>query len=250
MKQPKVLGYIPLFYGAEYLGACIKSMEPFVDKLIIVYVDRPSQGHGTSVPCPENEEQLKQIAVEAITDIDKLEWHSCGTFDNEGAHRNYIFQFANGYDLVFTLDADEVAEPADVPGALMEAFNSNDRFHGIDGFINFWRSFDYVCLDGFRPYRITNLRATGGNNINLKMRIYHFGTCQNIETIKFKWNVSGHKNELKPNWISNVYEKWTPENIFGDLHPVSVGLWNAAAFDKYTLPEFLKQHPNFNKRLV
>lgn len=250
MQKPKVLGYIPLFYGAEYLAATIKSMEPFVDKLIVVYVDRPSQGHGTSIQCPEDEKMLQKIAFDTIQNEKKIEWHSCGTFGNEGAHRDYILQYSKGFDLVFTLDADEVAEPSDVQQAFNEAMASQDRYHGIDGFINFWRSFNHVCLDGFRPIRIINLHRTSGTNINLKMRIYHFGTAQSINTIRFKWEVSGHKNELKRDWISNVYIRWTPENNFGDLHPVSVGLWNTVPFDRYTLPKFMIDHPNFNKTLI
>lgn len=251
----KILGYIPLMYGAEYLEACIKSMLPFVDKLIIVYVDRPSQGHNTNIPCPESRELLHGIAVKAVTEMEangKFEWHDAGPFHCENAHRNYILQYSEGYDLIFTLDADEVCEPKDMPQAIENAFKSKARHIGVANFVNFWRSFSWACYDGFIPYRFVNLRnAKGQDQTNL--RIYHFSTAQNIKTIEFKWNVSGHKNELRPDWF-HIYKNWTPENNINKvpkgLHPVAYDIWEAAPFDKETLPEVLKQHPNFNKELI
>lgn len=250
----KVLGYIPLFYGKEYLEACIKSMLPFVDKLIIVYVNKASQGHATNVPCPETRDELLQIAVKAATDMDalgKFQWHDCGTFQNESEHRNYILQFSEGYDLIFTLDADEICEPKDVEQAIENAYKSDKRHIGVAGFVNFWRSFNYACYDSFIPYRFVNLRNKAGTD-QTNLRIYHFSTCQNIETIRFKWNVSGHKTELIPGWIDNVYANWYPELAPTNegLHPVALGLWQATRFDKETLPEVLKEHVNFNKELL
>lgn len=241
----RVIGYIPLYYGAEYLDACIKSMAPYVEKIIIVYTDKPSQGHATKIECPETEEQLKAIALSAS---DKVEWHK-GNFGFEAQHRDYILKHSEGYDLVFTLDADEIVEPNDIEHALKLAYESDKRHIGFAGFINFWRSFNHACYDGFIPYRIVNLRNGGGTG-QVDCRVYHFSTAQSIETVRFKWNVSGHKDELRKGWIDNIYLGWTPENNLQDLHPVALGLWNAVPFDKNTLPEVLKQHPNFNKELI
>lgn len=241
----RVIGYIPLFYGAEYLEACIKSMQNHVEKIIIVYTDKPSQGHATTIECPESEELLKSIAFKSS---DKIEWHK-SNFGSEAEHRNYILKFSDGYDLVFTLDADEIVDQEDIPNALKLAYESDKRHIGFAGFINFWRSFDYACYDGFIPYRIVNLRNHGGTG-QVDCRVYHFSTAQNIETIRFKWNVSGHKDELRKNWIDDIYLKWTPENQFNDLHPVAFGLWNATKFNKELLPEILKLHPNFNKETI
>lgn len=236
----RVIGYIPLMYGKEYLEACIKSMEKHVEKIIVVYTDQPSQGHATHIPCPENEQELKDIAFKAS---DKVEWHK-GLFAFEAQHREYILKHCTGYDLVFTLDADEVVEDKDIQNALKLAYESDKRHIGISGFINFWRSFNYACYDGFIPYRIINLRNSGGTG-QVDCRIYHFSTAQDINTIRFKWNISGHKDELKKGWIDNVYLKWTPENNFPDLHPVSIGLWNATPFDKENITRGFKTTRKF-----
>lgn len=259
MSKPKILGYIPLFYGKEYLHACITSMLPWVDKLIIVYVDKGSQGHATNVPCPETKEELQAI----VTNIgsDKIEWHNCINekhptepyFANESEHRNYIHKFSKGYDMIFTLDADEVVEAEDMPAAIEHVMRSTKRHISINGFINFWRSFDYACLDGFRPFRFINLHnASGATDESdlCKLRIYHFSTCQDIRTIRFKWNVSGHASELRPGWIDQVYLGWREDMIDEprqNLHPVAHDIWNAIRFDKTKLPEVLREHPNYNK---
>lgn len=247
--KPKVLAYIPLFYGAEYLEACIRSMHPFVEKIIIVYTPVGSQGHDTSIPCPETRDELYAIAMCVNDELGKIEWHDTNGFANENAHRRYILQHAEGYDLVFTLDADEIVEPQDIELAFQMAYESQARHIRLEGFINFWRSFNHVCLDGFLPFRIVNLRNRDGND-TVKCRVYHFSTCQAEKTVRFKWLVSGHKNELRSGWIDHVYLAWTPENNFGNLHPVALDLWNAAPFDKNLLPDVLKQHPNFEKSIV
>lgn len=241
----RVIGYIPLMYGAEYLDACIKSMENHVERILIVYTSKPSQGHATHLQCHESEEQLKQIA---FASSNKVEWHT-GIFGSESEHRNYVLKYSEGYDLVFTLDADEVVEEKDIEHALLLAYQSDKRHIGISGFINFWRSFSFACYDSFIPYRIVNLKNSGGTG-QVDCRIYHFSTAQKIDTIRFKWNVSGHKDELKKGWIDNVYLGWSPENNYPDLHPVSIGLWNATPFDKETLPDILKNHANFNKIII
>lgn len=241
----RVIAYIPLYYGKEYLTEAIKSIEPFVEKILVVYTPQPSQGHGTNIPCPESEIELREISEKASL---KVEWHR-GIFGYEAQHREYILSHCDGYDLILTVDADEVIEPKDVPSALEKAFNSDKRYIGVSGFINFWRSFNYACYDGFLPHRITNLRNKDGQD-TVNCRIYHFSCAQSEEIIRFKWNVSGHKNEIRPNWIDEVWKKWTPDNNFGDLHPVARGLWNAVPFDKTQLPNILKQHPNYDKYLI
>lgn len=244
----RVLGYIPLFYGAEYLEASIKSIEKHVEKIIILYTDKPSQGHDTKIKCPETETELRAIAEAAS---DKVVWHS-KRYGNEGEHRAEILRHAEGYDLVFTLDADEIVDEVGLPHALKLAYESDKRHIGIAGFINFWRSFSWACYDGFIPYRIINLRNPSGQG-QVDLKIYHFSTAQNIETIKFKWNVSGHKDELRREWF-DIYKNWTPENnhipVERGLHPVSFNLWLATPFDKTTLPDVLKNHPNYDKHLI
>ena len=115
--MPKTLAYYPILYGAEYLHASIKSIEPFVDRIIILYTDTPSYGFHSSTPCPESEAQLKEIAFNASP---KVEWRQIKA-NWEGQHRDIIFQFTDGFDLLLAVDADEVWHQEDLKRCLEEA---------------------------------------------------------------------------------------------------------------------------------
>lgn len=233
----KVLGYIALHYGAEYLQASIESYNNLVDKIIILYAEKPSYGHDGGIQCPETEQQLKDIVFSAT---DKAEWVKVEP-RNEGEHRSNIWKYADGYDLILTADSDEVFKPDELEQAVKYCIDNPYTRYGVDGFINFWKSFNLVCLDGFRPVRFYKHGQVSQSEV--KCTVYHFGYAQKVETLKYKFSCHGHKPELRENWIDEVYLK----DGLTDLHPVSLGLWNAVPFDKNTLPEFLKSHPNFNK---
>jgi len=240
--KPKVIGYIPLMYGKEYLDACIRSMAPFVEVIHIFYVSEPSQGHAASVPCPESEQELHDIAIAAS---DKVVWHKCA-FGTEGEHRAEIYKYSEGYDLVLSLDADEVLDPEFAEAALLDAFNGDRRYYGSSSFVNFWRSFNEVCYDGFLPVRVINLHNDSPYTGALALPIYHFSCAQSETIIRYKWEVSGHKDELRPGWVDNI--------LYGtskiDVHPVSLGLWNVSPFNRHSLPDILQFHPNFNKESI
>ena len=61
----KVLGFIPLHYGKEYLEVAIKAVDPCIDQLLILYTSKPSYGSRSAIVCPETEEELKEIVFKA-----------------------------------------------------------------------------------------------------------------------------------------------------------------------------------------
>lgn len=232
-------------YGKEYLKEAIQSLAPWVEKIYIFYTASPSFGHGTEIPCPESESELKDIALAASK---KVIWYPVAP-GNEGAHRGLILQHVAGYDGILTIDSDEVLDQADMPNALDLCFKTDKRYIGFGGYINFWKSFNYACYDGFTPIRFINLHNTGGAGV-VPVRVYHFSTAQRDEIMRYKLLVHGHKDEIRPRWYEDIYCKWSPENNFGDLHLAALGLWNATPFDKTTLPESLKAHENYNKEVI
>jgi glycosyltransferase involved in cell wall biosynthesis len=238
----RVLAYYPLHYGLEYLEASIKSIHPFVDKIIILYAKEPSFGHHTDIPCPESEWILKSIAEVASH---KVEWIDIsGT--SEGEHRNIIFQHTKDYDLLLAVDADEVWNPSSLVDVLMKAYSGTAHRYNIAGFLNFWKSFNHVCTDGFTPARIYNLNNHDGEGI-LEGLVYHFGYAQALHTIEYKIRVHGHR-DIREGWLE-MYKTWTPEVQY--LHPASNDIWvTAEPFDKSKLPAILKEHPNFNKETI
>lgn len=245
MTADKVIAYCPLHYGREYLVEAIQSVAPFVDKIIIFYTTKPSYGFGTDVVCPDSEVELREIVLAAS---DKVWWIS-GYWGNEGAHRNAIFNFTKGYDIVLTFDADEVFDQEDLPKSLDFVANGKERYYGVNGYVNFWKTFDWEVKDFFRPIRFINLNNEKGET-QVDQRIYHFTCCQRDEIMNYKYLVHGHANELKKNWLNQKYYAWTPDNKVQFLHPTSDSIWgDAIMYDKSTLPEALILHPNFNKTI-
>lgn len=236
---------MPLHYGASYLREALLSVEPFVDKIIILYTEKPSYGFGTEVPCPESEEELKEIALQ----VPKVEWHKISP-GNEGEHRGYIFKLAEGYDGILAVDADEIFDPIDLPIAIKLAQESDKRYFGFGGYINFWKSFNYACYDGFTPIRYTNINNKEGQEV-VPCKVYHFSTAQSLEIMKYKLLIHGHRNEFRDNWFEDIYMKWVPGmEIEEGLHLVAKNLWLATPYDKNLLPEILHLHSNYNKDII
>ena len=237
----KILGYCILLYGREYLDVTIQSVLPFCDKIIILYTPHPSQGYRTDEVCPETKEELKAICDK----YDKIEWKDTDCWD-EGTHTGEIYKYSEGYDVLLRFDADEVFEPKDLVQALKTIEETPYEEYGIDGFHHFWKSFNNVITDGFRPVRF--IKPAGEGRTDIKCRIYHFGYAQNIETIRYKMTVSGHKSEWRTEWW-DTYLNWGISSRF--LHPTSIGVWEKAEpFNRFDLPEILHLHPNFNKLVI
>lgn len=242
----KILCYIPLHYGKEYLFEAIKSINSHVDQILILYTEKPSFGHSTDLICPDSEKELHKIASSAS---DKLVWKKI-KIGNEGDHRNLAIDYAikHGFDLLLAVDADEIWDEDALSRCLNLAFHSTERYFQIKGFINFYRSFNTICLDGFEPIRITNINNSNKLYKMLEGRIYHFSYAQSVDIIKYKWTCHGHQNELRPNWLNEKFINFIPG--MQDLHPVVIGLWNPIPFDRGTLPLILKSHSNFNKDII
>lgn len=219
----KVIAEVILHYGKEYLEYALKSLEPFVDKVVILYSKYPSQGFSSPTAVnPDTREELFAIAKQ----FPKTEWVDCQPMRSEGEHRNRIYDYVKDYDVCMLCDADEVYEPSDLGRALHEVYEGNKRYYNVDGFIHFWKTKEWCCTDSFRPTRFIRLAATDNSYGELKCRIYHFSCAQDIKTIQYKWTVSGHHDELRKDWFQ-IFNDWSPDNQIKDVHPTSFGVWPA-----------------------
>lgn len=244
MSKISITGYMSLMYGKEYLEASLLSVKDHIDKFVILYTPVGSQGHKTNLPNPDSEEEMRQIAQDVMGE--KLIW-SNKKYEYEAQHRDDALNYVGNSDILLGLDADEVFEPSDIDNALKTVFDGKDRWYGVEGFLNFWKSFENVLVDQFRPIRFINLKNTRGQG-EVHQTIYHFSCAQRAEIIKFKWELSGHKSELFPDW-QDKYFNWTPETEW--LHPASHQIWHKpTSFNKELLPDILRQHRNFNLLLI
>ncbi len=244
----RTIGYMPLLYGLHYLKVSLLSVINHVEKMVILYTDKPSYGFGTTMTNPDTEEELYAIAKEVCGD--KLIWHKA-TSGNEGAHRGEIYQYTEGYSLVLAVDSDEVYKEDELEKALIEASNSDKRYLGIAGYKNFFRSFSHYCEDSYRPIRITNLNNESGEGV-VNCTIWHFSTAQTVDITRFKLDIHGHKNEIIPNWFEEKFLAWNPYDPEKqkDLHLVAHGIWNSQVYDKSQMPSYLKEHPFFNLEII
>ena len=248
----KTIAYIPLHYGAEYLHYSIKSINDFVDKILIFYTEQPSYGHGTTAKCPDNELQLKSIAEGASN---KIEWIK-GRWGSEGQHRSEIFSRCKGYNLILTIDSDEVWDDRVLGETIENVMRSKATQFGVNGFRHFWRSFDTELIDWFRPIRFYKPAFVRNNMYEeIKSQIYHFGYCQSEAIMRYKWTCHGHQDELKSGYLDNVFYKWTQIGTGWNLHPSSNDVWKdngdlVRHFDKESMPNLLKGHPYFNQILI
>ena len=252
MGKYKVLGHMVLFYGREYLKESLLSIKDHVDLMHIAYTRTPSQGFTTELPCPDSANDMREIALEVLGG--KLVWENYEGFHMEASHRNTRYKYADSFSHILIIDADEVLKEDTVDGALEFAYENKQRYYGVNGFINFWRSFSWCCRDEFRPIRIEKVNSNNQDqNLNCEMGVYHFSLCQNSEIIEFKFKIFGHRDELRENYLRDIYYAWTPEkkDEILLLHPTTTGIWGKAEpFDKTTLPSYLKKHPNYKKELV
>lgn len=249
----RILGFVPIHYGVEYLPLCLSVLNEFCDMVYVSYTSEPSHGSqaiagGKKVTCPDTKEQIRAISQDVLGN--KLIWEEFKSFACESHHRNTVFKHSAGYDVVVSADSDEVFDKDTFMDGVKMAFESPHRYNGTMNFINFWRSFNYIVKDGFSPIRFTNLHRSGGVGHGLPAKIYHFGTCQRRDIMEYKYLCHGHKSELRSDWLSQVYYKWTEDNQIENLHPVANGIWKAEKIDKDLLPEYIKAHPNFLKELV
>lgn len=243
----RVLGYVMLHYGSDYLEYALESLCTVCEKVIILYSLVPTHNGKLEIANYDSMETLKAIADR----FPQVEWINVYGARNEGEHRSRIWERSGGFDVLVNSDYDEVWEPEDLKRAVEEVYHSPYRAHGIDGFKHFWRSFDNYFDDGFRPVRLWHLREKNTQKQpEIKATVYHFGYAIKKRKMEYKMSIHGHRAEWRQDW----YEKWlnwTPEERTGHFHPTSFQIWNELKhFDKEKLPEFMRKHPYFNKEII
>ena len=239
----RVIGYSALHYGKDFFRESLLSVIDLVDEFVVLYVSNPSYGYSSKVVCPEHEGELRKIAEEVCGE--KLKWIK-KNYSSEGQHRAEIYNYTKGYDLLLSVDSDEVFDTEQLKNGLDIAFKGVHRNYGINGYVNLWRSFNHACSDGFLPIRVINLHNQHKKMSSLDVTIWHFSCCQSDTIMNYKYEIHGHKSELRYNWLNDFY--YSDRMI--DLHPVAIDLWNAVKYDKEQMPSYLKEHRYFNKERV
>lgn len=240
----KTIAYSCLLYGACYLEAAIRSIINDVDEYFVLYTSVGSHGYRTNSPSPDSEDTLHQIAEYAAGS--KLRWVS-GQWNTEGEQRDYIQHLVPNADVVIPLDYDEVWEEGLFERAIEAVSERPDIRRWRVPFRHYYRSF-YWCIlhDPAYPHRVYNMRAADGEaTLDTTLAVNHFGYAIPPALMRWKWEVHGHKAELRRDvdYFADVYEA----NRRTDCHPCGSIYWNAEwiqPFMKpYYLPDYMQDHP-------
>ncbi|HSZ58539.1 MAG TPA: hypothetical protein VK797_22925 [Tepidisphaeraceae bacterium] len=248
-----VAGFFPLHYGKAYLREAVEALAPCVDRIVVVYAPRPSYGQAGDLPNPDSEEELRACFDPPYCSAGQLDWHR-GDFPHEGLHRQAGYDLCReaGADLVVQCDGDEVWDTEALARAIARALESPAAIFPIRGpsWIHFWRSFAWCCRDVWTPTRLLrpDRCGPGAPQEILDGRIYHFGYAVPEALMRYKWSCHGHKSELRPGWIEDIFCKW-PERK-KDVHPCVYDWWNVEPFAKDTLPDSLKRHPWYELEVI
>lgn len=225
-----IYGFTPLHYGSDFLKQSLESVKDVVDKYVIAYTKNPSYGFYSQIKCPDTEDELWQIANDVLGN--KLEWLSFNSFHHEGQHRDVIYRYAKDDDIVIATDADEIWK--DPQGAIEEALKHDVFAFRINGFVNFWKSLDYIVRDGFQPIRIYRPKFSRNTATTINATIYHLGYMISPEAMRYKLQIHGHRNDIdqvhgSPDKYFEKWDSWTKPNCgVNILHPASRDVWKDA----------------------
>lgn len=239
----KVVGFVALHYGKDYLGYAIRSVIDAIDELHIAYTPIGSHGYRTITPCPETRDELYAIASDAAGS--KLHWHE-GEWVFEGQQRDSIFQYAPDADVILVVDADEVWSETLAQSVIESyAYDSNLHYSRLRlSMVHYWRSF-YRCIvhDPAFPERVIFPKVNGKTiTVSTPRVIHHMGYAQRPEIIQYKQLTHGHRGEWRQdiNWFQDRFLA----NAQVDCHPVGSDWWSPEDVDPFALglPEFMREH--------
>jgi hypothetical protein len=244
----KVLAYIPLLYGKDYIEYAIRSVYSEIDAILILYTSKPSHGSGTSMTCPDTKEELINICADADPD-NKIIW-SEGNWNLENQQRNEAHYYAkkHGYDILVAVDTDEIWE-THMLRELIQLTYERKASKCLVWMRHLWRSFNYICDDPMRQERIYYL---GDDKTDLiyaphpTNQVWHFGYAREFNQVAYKISIHGHSAEWlipKERWFREKYCAWPPVQ---DVHPVCKDTWNPKPFERLELPVMMREHPYYN----
>jgi len=239
-----------LHYGTDYLSYALRGVYDSVDKCHVFYTSTPSHGHTTNAPIPETRDRLL-VAAFAYDPDKKVIWYDMSNVTHEGQQRDTALETVKnaGADIVLVLDYDEIWHNDTLNMFLKHAEESFVRDYLVN-MTHLWRSFNHAIYDEGWPVRIINLKYNDGVSYipSTWGHVYHFGYAIRDKIMRYKWEIHGHKNQLRPEWLDSVWSTAEPDNCHptNGRNEVGKAFWTAKPFDKMTLPLFMRSHPFYD----
>jgi hypothetical protein len=241
----KVHSYTIIHYGKDYISYALQSVYNLVDQLHIIYTPHPSHGTQTNISPIETKEEIQNAIVSVYDPAHKIKFYEMSGIYDEGQQRNRALAhcLSAGAEMVLVLDYDEIWHESTLKASLDHVWELDTCRNWLINFTHLWKSFNYVCYDELWPVRIIDLRHKNGTGYLPKTfgETYHFGYAISDKVMQYKWEIHGHKAEMRQNWLNDKWSKWPPAD---DCHPTNEkGFWNPVEFDRAELPNFMAIHP-------
>lgn len=241
----KIVAFSRVHYGSDYLWYVIQSALPFVDKFVVLYTPVPTFGNSTAMPNTDTRATLRTIAAHDAGD--KLDWQ-----EGQPQRPETVWSLYPDVDVILELDADEIIQPT-LFEHIINGYQKGLLPHASYRlpFYHHWRTFGYVCEDASWPQRIYLPKHTDGEIVfydNAPARIHHFGYARTTLNMRYKWELSVHRPELRSEWWAEIWSKF-PDRLT-DLHPVCINHWDAKPYDRFQLPSVMYDHPYFDKEII
>lgn len=242
-----ILAVTRLHYGRGYLDAVLRSTEGFADRHLVTYTAVPSAGFGsTTLRCPDTRDELLLIAHKAAGK--RLHW-----LEGKPISAMVAFDEFSDIDILLELDSDEVPHQ-DLLADIHARFDRGELTHKRYRMemVHHWRSFRYICRDPQRQLRLHIPNAPIDADAiypDIGRYIHHFGFALSDEIVRYKWEISVHRSDLRPYWFSERWEKFP--NVLNDLYPLDSDFqWDAESFPDSDLPAALINHPFRNVDVI
>lgn len=245
----KIVGYMALHYGKDYMESAIRSVIDVVQEFHILYTREGSHGTRIQAPCPETEDEL--FAIAAQFGWHKVYWHS-GAWSSEGRQRDMIHQIAPDADIILVVDADEIWSPRLVDVAIKLHEDSDGPYRLRAPMVHFWRSFKRAIVhDPAFPERVIYPQKANKTIGGLPYvgHIAHMGYAQRPEIIAYKMKIHGHLKEFRTDvdWFQDVFMA----NRQHDCHPIGSDYWNAEPVNPLDyMPIWMTAHPYFHCEVI
>lgn len=235
-----IVAFTRLHYGQDFLDAVIRATEGYADKHVVIYTPFPSFGRQPSMPCPDSRADLYEIAK--IAGKERLHW-----IEHPAPEGRLAFEAYPDADLFMECDADEIYAQQ-LAADIVRRFRAGElteRVYRLP-FVHHWRSFHWACTDAQWPMRLYLPKNPPGKDAAwypAEDRVHvisHFGYARKTQDMLYKLECSLHNSEFRPGWWEEKYCKFP--TVLDDLHPVSIGLWNAEPYADGDLPAVLIGH--------
>jgi glycosyltransferase involved in cell wall biosynthesis len=205
------------FNEEETIGQVINNWDGLVYKHLVLHSDKP--WHGLDLPPDRTEEIVRSFRH---TEFIRLPWKS------EHDQRNWGLAYLYEYDYVLIVDADEFYTKADQEIILSRigqknAFEDNQWCYRIPLIETYFKSLDYRLdpPDGHQPVIAVDPKKIVFIDCRIPstpyqipidgVTMHHATYLRNEKRLRSKLTQFEHHDQVKRNWMDEVYTKWSPE---------------------------------------